>query len=209
MQHLSCKAVEPNLALCRNAHGSCKVASLERYSQRANCTPGETFGCQPRPDGSQYVWLRAGCRGKFECGERRGSFTCGTFRLKQERCPCGSFASPLNSTLVAMIGSVRGGRLPIETLARHLLAPLSADLAVLCAYEVPWNEPILRLAKHIWRVPEYADWELLINETLQPLDPYWKARGVWFASNLWGSFARHARLRRDNLLSPDGTAALP
>ena len=175
----TCEAILPTLALCRNGNATCTVSNVEKWS-RANCTPGEQFGCHPRSSDGSQVWTKDGCRGKFECGERRGTFSC-----YKGPCACGSFASPLNTTLVASIGSVRGGPLAHESLLRHVLAPLSADLAVLCSYEVQWDEPLLRAAKHVWRVPEYADWELLVNETNHPLHHNWRTR-VRLTPNLWG-----------------------
>lgn len=38
----------------------------------------------------------------------------------------------------------------------------------------------------MWRVPEFSDWELLVNETLHAAGyPQWRAR-VRFTPNLWG-----------------------
>lgn len=125
------------------------------------------------------MWTKDGCRGRFECGPLGGSTICSS-----PVCPCSAFAE-LNTTLVATIGSVRGGPLAVSTLVRHVLAPLSADLGVLASYDVPWDEPLLQSAKHVWRVPEYTDWEVLVNETLSPFEPDWHAH-VRFTPNLWG-----------------------
>ena len=130
------------------------------------------FGVRSRAHAVRCLGVKDGEDGPFHCASRR--------------CPCGSYLEPrLNSTLVCTIGSVRGGSAAVESLAANLLAPLSADLGVLTNYLTRSDHPLLRLATHVWRVPEYSDWEQLVNETVTPFDPTWRRR-VRFTPNLWG-----------------------
>jgi hypothetical protein len=97
-----------------------------------------------------------------------------------------------------------------ESLATHVLRPLSADLAVLASFRVGLQQLQSLGAMHIWRIPEcvlpgvfrthactcyvncmrwmhhrYDDWEKLLNALLPR---GWKQR-VKLTNNLWGGIA--------------------
>ena len=161
------------------------MVKLFRQFSKAKCMPALSFGCTP---GTQRFWTINGCRGSFECADKPGRTTCETLR-----CPCGGFREPLNRTLVCTIGSIRGGSFAAQSLARNLLLPLSADLAVLVSYSARLDSPLLRWATHVWRIPEYSDWEVLVNETISRYDSDWLRHtgkaAVRYTPNLWGPLA--------------------
>ena len=70
-------------------------------------------------------------------------------------------------TLVVVMGSLRGGEQVWHTLDKNVLVPLSADLAVLVAFD---QEPnwLTRRAQHLWRVGEFSDWAQPIAATFGP-----------------------------------------
>ena len=93
-------------------------------------------------------------------------------------------ASPaaVASTLVCVIGSLRGSVAAWTTLLTNLLRPLSAHLALLVAYSERVPEVLHRHATHLWRVQEYARWDDLVDGLL---GAGWRD-GVQLPSNLWG-----------------------
>ena len=98
----------------------------------------------------------------------------------------------LNSTLVCVIGNVRGGRLAHQSLVSHVLQPLQADLALLLAHGknrgVANSEFLLSHATHVWRLPEVDDaW----NSVLDELDPGWSNTvRPNLRDNIWGGVRR-------------------
>ena len=80
--------------------------------------------------------------------------------------------------LVVAFGSMRGGGLARNTMHKHLLLPLNADLAVLQAY----GETAHPRATHVWRVQEHDNWAGLVDNIL-PSD--WRKK-VDLTPNLWG-----------------------
>ena len=87
-----------------------------------------------------------------------------------------------NRTLVCILGSLRGSVVAWQSLRRHVIAPLKAELAVLASWEES-EETLRQLAPtHVWRVPEYDDWALLLDELLPA---GWMQR-VRLQHNLWG-----------------------
>ena len=72
----------------------------------------------------------------------------------------------MNTTLVVVFGSLRGGAATWQSLRERVLDPLLADLAVLVNYSEESGALAAYGAKHIWRVPEYADWQTLVDSLL-------------------------------------------
>ena len=87
-----------------------------------------------------------------------------------------------NRTLVCLIGSLRGGSVTWDSLRAHVLQPLRADLAILASFDES-DALLQRLAPtHLWRLPEFADWAVLLDELLPA---GWRQR-VHLSHNLWG-----------------------
>ena len=91
----------------------------------------------------------------------------------------------LNTTLVCIIGSLRGGTLAHSSLVQNVLQPLRADLALLLAFGARpthyGTSLLLTHAKHVWRVPEALGWNALLDE----VTPGWRS-GAVVRDNVWG-----------------------
>ena len=101
-----------------------------------------------------------------------------------------------NETLVVLLGSLRGGEPTWESMYRHLLDPLSADLALAIGSSGPSSAAHLaaaslaRRAKHVWVYAEPEEWG-------GPLDRIAHAVGADPAG--WRRAAAHARSRDSGL----------
>jgi hypothetical protein len=109
------------------------------------------------------------------------------------------------STLVCVIGNLRGGPLAWTSLRAHVLVPLRAELAVLAAYSAD-VAAALPFATHIWRVAEpHGDWNALLNATLPA---GWQHR-VIPRGNVWGGVSlRKPERRNAHLQSGSGAIVL-
>ena len=112
----------------------------------------------------------------------------------------------LNSTLVCVIGNVRGGRLAHESLVKHVLRPLRADLALLLAHGHSENsETLLSHATHVWRLPETDSW----NSVLDELEPGWSNTvRPHLRDNIWGGVMRQAESAGKLLMRGSGAILL-
>ena len=82
----------------------------------------------------------------------------------------------LNSTLVCIIGTLRGGNKAHHSLIDNVLRPLQADLALLIGFQSAtaslMSSPLQHHAMHVWRIPEARGWNHLLDE----LVPSWALR---------------------------------
>ena len=86
------------------------------------------------------------------------------------------------STLVCIIGNLRGGPTAWSSLGLHLLQPLRADLAILIAYGA--SIPSELRPVHVWRVPEPSSaWDDVLDELYGSNN--WSTR-ITRRENLWG-----------------------
>ncbi|MBD1160405.1 hypothetical protein IDG51_03940, partial [Pelagibacterales bacterium SAG-MED14] len=61
-------------------------------------------------------------------------------------------------TLIILLGSARGGEETWETMYKYLMAPLSADLALLFGKTNKKSSSLYKKAKFIWEIDEYDNW---------------------------------------------------
>jgi len=108
------------------------------------------------------------------------------------------------STIVCMIGNLRGGHAAWDSTVQQLVRPLHADLALLAsdadvAHHASIASPLVRAARHIWIHNESTYWDETIDELLEgkgwrgnvslPVTTNWAA-----PTGLWGG-ARDAQGR--------------
>ena len=87
------------------------------------------------------------------------------------------------TTLVCLIGNIRGGPESWRSIRKRLVRPLNAHVAVLANYDTPHDLLVEHFAPtHIWRVPEYGNWSELLHELLPA---GWLAR-IHPSKNVWG-----------------------
>ena len=112
---------------------------------------------------------------------------------------------PTASTLVCIIGNLRGGHLAWTSLRQNALAPLEADLAVLASYSADVSSAF-PYAKHVWRIAEpLDDWSAVLNATL----PAGWQQHVIARGNVWGGlWWKKAHRRHPHLLSGSGAIVL-
>ena len=112
-----------------------------------------------------------------------------------------------NDTLVALIGQLRGGEHAARSLIRFVLKPNRADLVLMVADSPALHASPLRAhAKHVWVVPEPADWSQPMEEIASRLG----ARGWRGLANRSGTveFLGPARVRRGGPRSPSSSGIL-
>ena len=112
-----------------------------------------------------------------------------------------------NDTLVALIGQLRGGEHAARSLIRFVLKPNRADLVLMVADSPALHASPLRAhAKHVWAVPEPADWSQPMEEIASRLG----ARGWRGLGNRSGTveFLGPARVRRGGPRSPSSSGIL-
>ena len=102
----------------------------------------------------------------------------------------------LNTTLVCMLGSVRGTPESWRTQLEKMLWPLAADLALLLPFGSLAPKVLAEHAAFIWRVREYRDWSQLIAAFL---GNDWQ-RNASLDDNRWGGL----RLATGRLLHGSG-----
>jgi hypothetical protein len=108
------------------------------------------------------------------------------------------------STIVCMIGNLRGGHAAWDSTVQQLVRPLHADLALVAsdadvAHHASIASPLVRAARHIWIYNESTYWDETIDELLEgkgwrgnvslPVTTNWAA-----PTGLWGG-ARDAQGR--------------
>ena len=108
------------------------------------------------------------------------------------------------STIVCMIGNLRGGHAAWDSTVQQLVRPLHADLALLAsdadvAHHASIASPLVRAARHIWIHNESTYWDETIDELLEgkgwrgnvslPVTTNWAA-----PTGLWGGVATLAYL---------------
>ena len=112
-----------------------------------------------------------------------------------------------NDTLVALIGQLRGGEHAARSLIRFVLKPNRADLVLMVADSPALHASPLRAhSKHVWAVPEPADWSQPMEEIASRLG----ARGWRGLANRSGTveFLGPARVRRGGPRSPSSSGIL-
>jgi hypothetical protein len=138
--------------------------------------------------------------------------------------PMAPVGNKKTTTLVVVIGSVRGGEETWRSMYAHLLVPYGADLAILNGatddlasdgpnvdgpnvdgpnVDGPRGPSLYRAAKYVWSVPEYANWRDYYAERGVPVDAFVENAAAGFAGGIdeyAGSGAvvcafRHALLR--------------
>ena len=133
-----------------------------------------------------HLWVPAGCNrtvpARGHCIHTTALLPAGSSSSSKRKQRSTQPLHTMNSTLVVVFGSLRGGASTWQTLRERVLAPLSADLAVLVNYSEESSSLAAFGATHIWRVPEYADWRTLIDSLL----PRGWDRDVSWLPNVWG-----------------------
>lgn len=118
----------------------------------------------------------------IRCGARGlGSYYC-LPALKRAAYP----ATISGSTLICIIGNLRGGDEAWRSMVRHLQQPLGASLALLVSDHdaaTYRSSALFAAAKYVWLVREYEDWGVLIDQLLGT--PTWRAN-VSLQQGLWG-----------------------
>jgi hypothetical protein len=76
----------------------------------------------------------------------------------------GSHPSKSASTLVVLLGNARGGEETWQSMFRHVLEPLQADLALAFGHLASLNNSLAGRAKHVWITQEPDDWGDVIDE---------------------------------------------
>ena len=71
-------------------HGACQVTLDQKLSNFANCTLGDTFGC----DGPRMMWASRGCRGLFRCGPAQRRIGCDGPWDSRRNCSCVACDAP-------------------------------------------------------------------------------------------------------------------
>lgn len=62
-------------------------------------------------------------------------------------------------TLIILIGTPRGSEIVWKSMYDHLMTPYNADLALCFEYQEDKSSSLYNIAKYIWEVPKYDDWE--------------------------------------------------
>eukprot|EP00966_Prymnesium_polylepis_P062820 1458069-Prymnesium_polylepis.2 len=91
----------------------------------------------------------------------------------------------INSTLVCIIGSLRGGPDAWISMRHHLLRPYRADLALVVAHDE--RIPSELQPHHIWRIPEAGTWDAIIDQLQR--SRAWRER-ISLRENVWGGLLR-------------------
>jgi hypothetical protein len=102
--------------------------------------------------------------------------------------PMAPIGNKKTTTLVVVIGSLRGGEETWRSMYAHLLVPYGADLAILDGatddlasdgpatdgptVDGPRGPSLYRAAKYVWSVPEYANWRDYYAERGVPVDAF-------------------------------------
>ena len=82
--------------------------------------------------------------------------------------------------LVCIIGNLRGGNAPVESLNEHVLKPFNADLA-LCIGKCE-DHQYKHIAKYIWEFDEQEDWSAIWDE----VGTEWRNIKRNLESGMWG-----------------------
>ena len=123
--------------------------------------------------------------------------------------PGGPIGNKKTTTLVVVIGSLRGGEETWRSMYAHLLVPYGADLAILNGaaqqptddlasdghatdgptvdgptVNVPLGPSLYRAAKYVWSVPEYANWRDYYTERGVPVDAFVENAAAGFAGGI-------------------------
>eukprot|EP00808_Paulinella_micropora_P008222 g35617.t1 len=102
----------------------------------------------------------------------------------------------IDNTLVITIGNVRGGLIAWESLRRHVLEPLKADLFVLVGVKKGEENRILdtyllKLAKWYHFEPEHDDWGVVLDRAMKGLNGTGRETEYWtYLCNLYNTLAR-------------------
>ena len=67
------------------------------------------------------------------------------------------------STLVVLLGNARGGKVAWDSLEKHVLSPLRADLALAFGSTSIWPSQLTSLAKYKWTFEEPSNWTSVLD----------------------------------------------
>lgn len=114
-----------------------------------------------------------------------------------------------NLTLVCLMGNLRAGPAAWDSVAEHVLRPLSADLAMLLPASTNRTKlaPLLRAAKFIWWHPEHEAWDDLLEQVAGRERPGWR-RNVTLHHNLWGGLSNGKKHGRVYIIGGSGAITM-
>lgn len=83
------------------------------------------------------------------------------------------------NTLIILIGTPRGNEMIWKSMYDHLMTPYNADLALCFEYQEDKSSSLYNIAKYVWEVPKYDDWEQYYVDNQIP--GTWKEFFEWAA----------------------------